>query len=297
MEPAEDGTAAIDVSMASIHVTSTMSGQVSAVYDSTEPPVEGDEYARSCSPFIANRFTVRVSPKGEVIDPGLDGLFLAAAEKRAKDEDDALRNEFDEKSNQALRPKLEGLSPSEADQLKEMVKKANDQVMEAINARSGSRKDRVLALKEQMEKSSVLGREQVSGLVNRLMAVLPDEAVRIGDVWRGALPPQVDVLPPIAGMYTLQATEQNVCTIWALGQRGLDEDLVIEEEPHIKVTSRLEGSSEGTLQVERPTGWLRHREQKTNLHGVVTTTIVGPQPRDISDQISIEITSTLTTLK
>jgi hypothetical protein len=297
-EPAEDGTAAIDVNMTSIHVTLIMAGQVSAVYDSTKPPAEENEFAKSCSALVTNRFTIRVSPKGEVVDPGLAGLFLAAAENRAKEQDDALRKEFNEKSGQAMTRQLEGLSPSQADSLREAVKKGTDHFIEVIHAQSDWRKNRVSELNESMEQSPVLGREGVSSLVNGLMAALPNEVVRVGDAWKGSLVSQADMFPPIPGMYTLTAIEPNVCTIQALGQRGLDEDPVVKkDEGWLKTTSRLGGSSEATLQIERQTGWLLRREQKTNLHGVFTTTIARPQPRDISDQTSIEITRVLTVIK
>ncbi len=270
MEPPGDGTAAIGVSLVAIRQKSEASGQVVGEYDSTEPQDKGGVLAEIYGAFPANRFTVKVSPRGEIVDSDLDGLFRAVAERRVLSEDNMLRERLKEKADQAI---------------------------QRTDGRFGSRENRVLAMKKQLEEFPVFGRERITGLLSHLIVALPDKSLRIGDAWEGSLAREMGLRMPMAGTYTLTAVEQDACTIQAAGRRGEDAEPIVQESKQAKMSSRLAGSSEATLRIERRTGWLLSEEQRIRLHGEVTMTAVSPQPQESSNPISIEVTRTLTTLR
>jgi len=265
-----DGTVAIHVTLAAIREKSDMQGQTVAEYDSSKPRGEGDVVPGIYASFLGNRFTIKVSRRGEIIDSGLDGLFRAAAERRVQDEDDALRERLKDKADQAIR---------------------------RTDERFGSRGNRVLALKKQLEEFPVFGREQMAGLLSSLLVALPDKPMRSGDTWEGPLTVDMGERLQMAATYTLTAVEQSVCTIQAAGQRSLDEEPLVSEGGQMKVSSKLGGSSRATLQIDRQTGWLLSKKHTTSLQGEMKRTATGPQPQDVSGQVSLEITSVLTTLK
>ncbi|MBN1361757.1 MAG: hypothetical protein JW993_14265 [Sedimentisphaerales bacterium] len=59
------------------------------------------------------------------------------------------------------------------------------------------------------------------------------------------------------------------------------------------ITNRLASTSEGTLAMDRRTGWLLAREQTTTLTGEMERSQCGPQPRSETVQLSLEITTTV----
>lgn len=268
-EWAGDGAVKIGIHLASLREKSGMQGQILGEYDSAQPRVPGDPLADTYAAFLDHRFTMVVSSKGEILEPGLEGLFRAAAERRVQAEDDMVRERRKEKADQAIRK---------------------------MDERLGSRENRVLAIKKQMEEFPVFGKEQIADLLNSLMVVLPDQPVRGGDTWEGSLPVGAGEQMQMAATYTLTAVEQDHCTIEATGETSLDEDPVASQTGQANVDSKVTGSSRGTLQIERRTGWLLRKEQKTKLQGE-TTTMAASQPQDAAVQGSMEITSTLTTLR
>jgi hypothetical protein len=266
MEPPGDGTSVIGVTLAAVRVQLELPGQVPSEYDSTKPRAEGDARSDIYGPFLSRRFTIRVSAKGEITDTELDGLFLAVAEQRVKSEDTMLRTRLKDKSDQAI---------------------------QKMNEQFGSREGRVLAMKKQLEEFPVLGRDQLTGLVDSLIVALPEKPQRLGDTWQGSLNAVMGLRVRMAAQHTLSAVGQEVCTIKAAGRRNEDEDPLVQG----KASHRLGGSGEATLLIDRRTGWLMGKDHKISLHGKVTMAASSGQAQNPPRQLSIEITSTMATLK
>jgi hypothetical protein len=146
MEPPGDATSVIGVTPAAVRVQLEVPGPVPSECDSTKPRAEGDARPEIYGPFLANRFTIKASPKGETTDPGWEGFFLVAAERRVQGEDDIPATRLREKSDEAI---------------------------QRMNEQFGSRESRVLATKKQLEEFPVFGRDQLTGLVDSLMVALP----------------------------------------------------------------------------------------------------------------------------
>ncbi|MEN6576086.1 MAG: DUF6263 family protein [Phycisphaerales bacterium] len=270
LEPPADGTVAIGVSLAAARLKSEAAGQTVGEYDSAQPPGERNTMAEMYAPFLGSRFTIHVSPGGQLTDPNLDALFLTAARRRLEDEDASLRERLKDRADEAIR-------------------KADEQ--------SGSREARVLDMKNKLEKFPVLGREKILEMLGNLIVALPDSPLRRGDTWQDSFAAGIGLRIPMAGTYTVTAVEPDVCTIQVAGQRSLDEEPLVEGTEQTKMTTKLGGSSEATLRIERQTGWLLSKECKVSLQGEVQMTTIGAQSQSISMPVSVEVTISVTTIE
>ncbi len=270
LEAPADGTVAVAVRLAAVRLKSEAAGQTVGEYDSTQPVGERNMMAEIYASFLGSRFTVHVSPGGQITDPNLDALFLAAAERRVQDEDAAMRERLKDRADEAIR---------------------------TTDEQSGSREDRVLDMKSKLERFPVLGREKIVEMLSNLLVAVPDKPLRRGDTWQDSFAVGMGSRIPMAGTYTVTAVEPDVCTIRVSGQRSLDEEPLVEGTEQAKMTSRLGGSCETILRIERKTGWLLTRECRANFRGEVQMTTIGEQSQGTSIPVSVEVTITLTTLE
>jgi DNA-directed RNA polymerase subunit RPC12/RpoP len=269
-ESAGDGTIAVNTRLVTLRQKMAVQGQTVGEYDSSKPQGTGDTVAGIYAPFLDNRFTVKVSPRGEIVDPGLEELFRTAAERRVQEEDEMMREQAQERADLAIR---------------------------RTDERFGSREGRVLAMKKQLEEFPVFGRKRMAGLLASLCAVLPDRPVRAGDAWEDTFNVDADARIQMAATYSVTTVGPDICTIEAVARRSPDEEPVVYDMGPVRVSNRLGGSSQATLEIECGTGWLFRSEYKTTLQGQSKTTTSGPQAQEFSGHVSLETTSTLTTVK
>ena len=268
-EAQADGTIPIQVTLAAVQVKTEMTGMPPAEYDSTKPQSEGNLLAQYYVPFIGKHFTIGVSAQGEITDPGLDALFLAAAQDRMAAEDDMIR---------------------------ERLKGRADAAIERTNQQFGSRDSRVLALKKQLEEFPVFSTDEARSLLDHMTAALPAEPVQPGTRWNAPVTVRASTNLEIRGTYTVTAIEDDSCTITAEGERSLEEEPFTYQMGSTVVSNKLGGPSRVSLTVDRQTGWLRAKEQTTSLSGrVLRTNAAAPGQESFSDD-SIEITTTVSSV-
>jgi DNA-directed RNA polymerase subunit RPC12/RpoP len=267
-----DGAVPVRITLAAVQVKSEMGGVPLAEYDSAKAQDSAAGLGEIYGPFVGKDFTMTVSDRGEIVDFGLDELFGAAAEHRVRAEDIETqeRLEFGERAEQAIAH---------------------------MDQRFGSRADRVLAMKEQLE-ASLFGKEKIRGLLNECVVALPDESLGQGDHWsRPIRIPQVSEDMEMAAMHTLTTVAGDSCTIQSEGHRSLEEAPIIKEMGQAKLSHKLGGDCHTTVTVDRQTGWLLRREQKTNLSGQMETSGTGQPGQDTTVPVSLEITTTVTTVE
>ena len=80
-------------------------------------------------------------------------------------------------------------------------------------------------------------------------------------------------------------------TIEAQGDRGEEEEPFVYQTGQVTVSNKLAGSSRVKLIVDRHTGWLRHKEQKTSLSGQIKQSRSGPQDTETAIDATMEITT------
>ena len=160
-----------------------------------------------------------------------------------------------------------------------------------------SREEHLQALKSQCENSPTLGKKPLSGALEKLVAALPEQPLRAGDTWSGRSATDIGVPVDMVATYRLAAVDDNVCTIEIESRRGADEEPIAQDMDAITVNYALSGTAQATLTIDRATGWLLSKQQKISLSGPVETHFAEKPDQDTSNQISIEITTTVTTLE
>ncbi len=265
-----DGTVPISITLGTIQVKTEIPGMTMGEYDSAKPQSEDNPMAGIYVPFVGKRFTVSVSGQGKIVDPGLDELFLSVAVGRMEAEDDMTRELLGERAQAAI---------------------------EKTDQRFGSRRSRTAALKKQLEEYPILGAEEIRGLLGHLIVSLPDEPVQSGTTWNGPVAVRVGTNLDIPGTFTVATVDEDSCTITAEGQRSVEEEPFVYQSGSNTISSRLGGSSQMRLTVDRQTGWLRAKEQKTTLSGRVLRTQADAPGQQIFSDVSMEITTTVTSVE
>lgn len=220
-EASADGTIPIRIALAAIRIKSEAQGKTMGEYDSTQPSADDNAMADFYTPFIGKGFTIKVSPRGRILDFGLDELFLAVAE------------------------------------------------------------------------NPLLYRAKIRGLLGNLVASLPEQPMRRGDSWSDPVVIELGTPVEMAATHTLEAVDDDSCTIAARGQRALDEEPFVQEIGQTRVRNKLGGSSEVMVTVDRTTGRLLNKEQTTHLSGQIETSTPGSQRPDTTMEVSVEVTTTV----
>jgi hypothetical protein len=262
-ETRADGASSLRVTIAHIQVKTEMEN-FSDIYDSAETAQTNSSVAGLYSPFVDKTFTIIVSGQGEIVDSGMDELFLAVAEKRMQAQDDRMRESFGEEADGAI---------------------------EHENQKFGSRQERALDLKKQCEEQFVFGKEEILYLVGQLVVSLPTQGIQSGTQWNAPLGVRVGTSIDMPAAYTVTAIDESICVITARGERGEDEESFVYQVGNTSVSSELAGPSQLSMTVDRQTGWLRHKEQKTQFSGRMIRSSNGI-PNQTSQDV-MEITTTV----
>jgi hypothetical protein len=213
---------------------------------------------------------MRISRFGEIIDPGTDELFLAAAQARVEAEDDKTRERHGENA---------------------------ERVIQRMDQGFGSRQARIQVVKRQLEAFPMLGRGEIRSLLGHLVALLPDQEAKNGASWSGPLAIRAGAHVEMPVTYTVTSLDENACTIEAQGQRAMDEEPFVYQAGQATVTAHLAGTAQVKLIVDRHTGWLAQKEQTTSLSGQVIQASADAQGSATSIDTRMDITTTVTLLE
>jgi DNA-directed RNA polymerase subunit RPC12/RpoP len=191
-EASANGTTSVGIMLTQIQLKTKMGSTTAGTYDSAEATGEDDPMAGIYGPFVGKRFTIGVSAQGDIIDSGLDELFLAVAEDRMQAEDDMLRKQNKERA---------------------------DAEIARTDQRFGSRQARALATKKQLEDLPLFGTGKIRDLLDQMIASLPEEPVQHGASWTGTLAVSQGTGMPVEmpATYAVTAIEKNTCMINAQG--------------------------------------------------------------------------------
>ncbi|MCH8192430.1 MAG: hypothetical protein IIA65_00255 [Planctomycetes bacterium] len=269
-ESKADGTIGVGITLTQIQQKTERGGTETGTYtyDSAEAVGEDDFLAETYGSFVGKRFTIGVSGQGNIMDSGLDELFLAVAKDRMQAEDWKTRMRLKEKADAAI---------------------------ERRNQRFGSRQARTLDLKKQLEEFPVFGTGKIRDLLAHLFVTLPEQSVQMGAAWNGSLAVTEGSGIPVdmPATYTMTAIEEDTCRISAQGKRDINEEPIVSQTGQATVSSKLAGSSQADLTVDRRTGWLMRKDQTTRLSGQMQTSPAGPQGSEAAMQVDMEITTTV----
>ena len=267
-ESTADGTIGVGITLTQIQQKSETDGIGTGTYDSAEAVGEDDILAKIYGSFVGKPFTIGVSGQGNIIDHGLDELFLAVAKDRMQAEDWMMRKRLKEKADAAI---------------------------DRMDQRFGSRQARALDLKKQLEESPAFGTGEIRDLLAHLVVSLPEQSVQMGAGWNGSLAVSEGSGMPVdmPATYTMTAIEEDTCKISAQGKRDINEEPIVSQTGQVTVSSKLAGSSQADLTVDRRTGWLMRKDQTTRLSGQMQTSPSRPQGSESAMQVNMEITTTV----
>ena len=265
-----DGTIPVTVTLSVIQVKTEADGVLLGEYDSAAAQSEGDLMAGIYVPFVGRHFAISVSEEGEIIDPGLDELFLAVAVGRTEAEDDMMREHLKEEAQTAI---------------------------EKTDRSFGSRRERILAIKEKLEAFPSFGREELLSLLDHLIPALPAQPARSGVRWSGPIAVGIGTRLEMRGTYTLTAVEEDSCTVDAQGQRSLEDEPFIYQVGTTTVSNKLGGASQAHLTVDRRAGWLRRKTQETALRGRILTARAEVPGQGTFSSVAMEMTTTVVAIE
>ncbi len=265
-EAQADGTIPIRITLAQIRVRTEIVGIGEREYDSTDPESAAHPMAGEFVPFLGKRFTIHVSSRGELVDTGLDELFLAAAVDVMEAEDDMIRKQLKERAAEAIK---------------------------RTDERHGSRQERTRVLKKRLQESASLSGAQIHNLVGDLVALLPAEPVQSGAIWNGPLAIELKAYEGIPGAYTLRDIGQDTCTIDAQAQRRAEDEPFVYQSGDTTVSNKYAGTVQGQIILDRETGWLLRREQTSSMAGKVLRVSSGPQAGPSTYDATMEISTTV----
>jgi hypothetical protein len=143
----------------------------------------------------------------------------------------------------------------------------------------------------------MLGSGEIRSLLGHLVPFLPGQAVEEGANWSGPLAIRVGTHVELPVTYTVTALDEDTCTIEAQGHRGVDEEPLVYQAGQATISAKLAGSSQVKLTVDRQTGWLRHKEQKTSLRGQIIQGSADAQGPATTIETGMEITTTVETME
>ena len=270
---AEDGTVTLKITLLEMSRNDRMKSKDVPLfqYDSTR---NSHEYSVSDAQYdaaIGESFTVLASARGEIIGLNLGDFFTAVAAKRLKYEDETYR-------------RLPGGQEGEA-----RIKERNEHY--------GSPEARKQAYEQEAPKSLLYGPDQLRLLASNVLVPLAPEPVKTGAEWNGLVMVSIEYPAEMAGTYTLKNVENGVCTIQAQAQRTPEDKLSSGPARRYAMMSKLGGTYQATLKVDRATGSLFSRESVMTLTG----NIFRPGSQSANPEgdvpVTIEATTTVETVK
>jgi hypothetical protein len=258
--PREDGSMAIRVSLTQIQVKTESQGMAAGEYDSARPPGEDNMMSELYTPFVGKPFTISVSSQGKIVDSGLDELYLTVANDCVVAEDKLM---------------------------------SNPQSIERLDEKFGSRDGRIQNVKAQLETYPIFGGKQMRSLLEDLIVPLPASPIKENMSWDSTISVQAGMNVEVPATYTLTSLDEDAWLIEAQGERGKKEAPFVYEAGETTITNNLAGPLEIALIVDRRTGWLQHKEQKTELSGQVVRTRNGKRDANSVSNVTMELTTTV----
>jgi hypothetical protein len=167
----------------------------------------------------------------------------------------------------------------------------------AIDPRYPSREQYLEVLKTQFENIPRLGKQQLCSTLEKLVVALPEQPLREGDTWSGQSTVDIDAPVEMAATYTLTAATDDICRIEVESRRSVEQEPIVQTMDETTVSYTVGGTLQAALTVDRSTGWLLSKEETTNLSGRVEVRWAGRPQLDTTDQISLKIATTVTTLE
>ena len=140
---------------------------------------------------------------------------------------------------------------------------------------------------EQMKSTlkQTFGEEAMKGMMEQMTAHLPSSQVAEGDTWGGEIKMSGPMAMKIANTYTLDKIEADKAVVSLTGEVATNEDANLDLGV-MKVEYKLEGTTEGTLEIDRKTGMVLSMKMNQKISG--ETKMMGMTvPMDIDQVVTL----------
>jgi hypothetical protein len=274
------GVASVKVTYRTIQekTSSTVGG---VEYDSTDPTTHTDNpVAPSYTAMIGDGFVMKVAPNGKIVElSGFDEMFSRMAEKMVVAEDEMISK---------LPPGQCTIDKNKAANCKESQEQLAKRRIENMNKMYGSRKGRVKALKEILEKYPHMAKEQIRLIMlASVMTPFPDEQVQAGDSWTDKMDLKAMMLPvEIECVYTLKEDKDNVVVVSSNFERTMKDPAIDYNAGHGKM--EMAGFYQRNSEIDKSSGWMIRSNTKLNISGKIKMPSNPQMPQGMIVPITVE---------
>ncbi len=130
-------------------------------------------------------------------------------------------------------------------------------------------------------------------LLGDLIVLLPSAPLENNMSWDDTITVKAEMNRDVPATYSVTSLDENTCRIEARGERTEEEPPFVYDMGQTTITSDLAGSSQVTLIVNRHTGWLQSRTQKTLFRGQMQQSQAGQTDSEAPTQIIMDSTTTV----
>ena len=232
-------------------------------FDTAEGAHELNQSAGAFVAFLGESFTIVRSAQGRILELNTDDFYAAIAENRIAHEDQAMHIWATAEGGRRYKN-------NDVETRRRQIRADGEKAVREKNEKYGSRVKRKHAYIEDAAEFSYYGTIPLRMLFNNLLAPFAPEPVRPDDSWTGPVMLRLEGPMELAGTYTFEGAENDVCTIRVEARRSTSDMPPIGALPATgSQRIRLAGGYRATMKVDQATGSLLSKEAVMDLTGTV----------------------------
>lgn len=264
-----------------------------------------------CLAPVGESFTVVVSARGRAWRVDSAAFCRAVARKRMQYEDEAIRREtirkkeweYGEKDEEVRRKLMQAGVPKERvygvkDEAtrRRLIQADVAKALKDENTKYGSAAQRQEHYRKDAAECHLYSLGQVRLMLNDVLVPFPDGPVAEGGRWTAPFMMCADGPVELEGTYTLQSLENDTCTIQVRAERTMNDHTIIEPPVPSEYRTRLAGTYQATMKIDRATGALVSKEASVDLAGRTSNYMPNIPATHQTSQIKSRATTTVEVL-
>ena len=246
-------------------------------YDSTTPDVPTDyPFAAMYSAMIGGSFVAKLTSEG--IMTGLEGIeemYMQMAETIVQGEDEAIRKIISERATEGVEQRVQSS-------------------IERTNQVYGSRQKRIEHVRDMLRKNPMIAEGQINEMVSNLIVAYPGRPVDAGDSWRARKTLFSLGTVGLDCTYTLKEKTPAAMVVDVSALINLQDQPVGGGDDILGSTwTTLNGSYQGTLEIDPSSGWLLRKNAAMRCSGEVTMPPSAQMPQGMTLLVTMESVTTV----
>ncbi len=242
-----------------------------------------------CLAPIGESFTVVVSPQGRIGQLDTEAFCAAVGRKRMEYEDEAIRRKATSFAEWKYRDRDEATR-------RKLTQELVDREIRSENRKYGSAAERQQQYRAGALESHLYSMVRLPWLLHDLLMPFPAAPVAQNGRWTAPVMTRSDGPLELTGTYTLKGQEGGACIIQVEARRTMDHQCYGAPAVPEKHRTRLAGTYQATLKIDRTTGTLLSGEAVMDLKGQTSTYMPGLPTEGTILQIAAKSTTTVETV-